>query len=134
MIFPVLARQAVFWLCSNSSAVANETSLNSFAFLYGTLPTAPPVAVYATMYNAHVDTVSCFVLIHHYSLYKYGKVASKGFTIVPQLVHAKDLPAIDVDCLKQNSSVIMTNKPGFHIVISDRDISQERIRILLGHL
>eukprot|EP00795_Rhopilema_esculentum_P008886 gene8886-16511_t len=54
LIFPVIARQAVFWLHNNSSV--NDTSLTSFAFIYGTLPTAPPVAVYSSMYGIHVDT------------------------------------------------------------------------------
>eukprot|EP00795_Rhopilema_esculentum_P014885 gene14885-6021_t len=61
LIFPVIARQAVFWLHNNSSV--NDTSLTSFAFIYGTLPTAPPVAVYSSMYGIHVDTIGTSMVL-----------------------------------------------------------------------
>ena len=67
VILPLMTREAVFWLSSNKPGlnVLNNTThdsgcLASFAFIYGTLPTAPPVVLFATMYNVEVDTVCTF--------------------------------------------------------------------------
>ena len=47
---------------TNSSATSNETYadlLADYSFLYGTIPTAPSVAIYASRYGLEVDMVGC---------------------------------------------------------------------------
>ncbi len=68
LILPLVARQTVTWLepnhettpSNNMTTITIPDALPSFAFIYGTLPTAPTVVVFATMYNVEVDTVSMF--------------------------------------------------------------------------
>ncbi len=62
----MMARQTVSWFKSGNTTHEMHPGSNdhvaeclpSFAFIYGTLPTAPTVVVFATMYNVQVETVS----------------------------------------------------------------------------
>lgn len=46
-------------LPSNSSSTGNHTQdLSTFAFIYGTIPTAPTVIIYAAKYGISEDIVS----------------------------------------------------------------------------
>jgi len=57
LVLPILAREAVSQF--EAGADANETlDLSNYAFLYGTIPTAPSVFVYATKYNVVSDTIA----------------------------------------------------------------------------
>ena len=57
LVLPILAREAVSQF--EAGATANETlDLSNYAFLYGTIPTAPSVFVYATNYGVVPDTIA----------------------------------------------------------------------------
>ena len=57
LVLPILAREAVSQF--EAGTTANETlDLSNYAFLYGTIPTAPSVFVYATNYGVVPDTIA----------------------------------------------------------------------------
>ena len=57
LVLPIIAREAVSQF--GAGATANETlDLSNYAFLYGTIPTAPSVFVYATSYGVVPDTIA----------------------------------------------------------------------------
>ena len=57
LVLPIIAREAVSQFSAGSTA--NETlELSNYAFLYGTIPTAPSVFVYATKYDVVPDTIA----------------------------------------------------------------------------
>merc|ERR1719285_1541853 len=57
LVLPIIAREAVSQF--GAGATANETlDLSNYAFLYGTIPTAPSVFVYATNYGVVPDTIA----------------------------------------------------------------------------
>lgn len=59
VILPVVMRESV----SAFKAGVNESdtlSLSTYAFLYGTIPTAPAVFVFSNLYQLEMDLVSNF--------------------------------------------------------------------------
>ena len=57
LVLPILAREAVSQM--GAGRTANETlDLSNYAFLYGTIPTAPSVFVYATNYDVLPNTIA----------------------------------------------------------------------------
>merc|ERR1719326_2793484 len=60
LVLPIIAREAVSQF--GAGATANETlDLSNYAFLYGTIPTAPSVFVYASKYGLLPDTVAATI-------------------------------------------------------------------------
>ncbi|KPP77640.1 integral membrane protein GPR155-like [Scleropages formosus] len=55
LVMPLICRDMVELLDSNSSSPQNHTSLSNYAFLYGVFPTAPSVAIYASQYNMELE-------------------------------------------------------------------------------
>lgn len=57
---PVVAREvtSLVFRSVGMNGTDSDTEISNFAFLYGTLPAAPGVFVYATSYNIEVDLVS----------------------------------------------------------------------------
>lgn len=61
IILPVIMRECVSAL--NAGANESETlSLSTYAFLYGTIPTAPAVFVFSNLYQLEIDLVC--ILLH----------------------------------------------------------------------
>eukprot|EP00794_Sanderia_malayensis_P003284 gene3284-3766_t len=78
LILPMMTRQTVFWFNTGSTFntsidFSQETSgysevkpvdnLPTFAFIYGTLPTAPTVAVFASIYNVEVEMIGTSMVL-----------------------------------------------------------------------
>merc|ERR1719410_516275 len=57
LVLPIISREIVYQLDAGKDV--NETiDLSNYAFLYGTIPTAPSVFVYATNYNLIPDMIA----------------------------------------------------------------------------
>ena len=57
----MLTKETVYLLAKTDTDGMNISeieSISTFGFLYGALPTAPTVVLYATQYNLEVDMVS----------------------------------------------------------------------------
>ncbi|XP_026316921.1 integral membrane protein GPR155 [Hyposmocoma kahamanoa] len=68
IILPVVMREFV----SSLKTGANESetsSLSTYAFLYGTIPTAPAVFVFSNLYQLEIDLVSFFDIGHNKHLF-----------------------------------------------------------------
>jgi len=59
---PLICREMVDLLNNSNTSALNHSSLSNYAFLYGSFPTAPSVAIYAVYYNAELEVVSCLRL------------------------------------------------------------------------
>ena len=60
LVLPIISREIVYQL--DAGRDVNETiDLSNYAFLYGTIPTAPSVFVYATKYGLLPDTVAATI-------------------------------------------------------------------------
>ncbi|MFT7799549.1 integral membrane protein GPR155 isoform X2 [Arapaima gigas] len=58
LVMPLICRDMVELLDSNSSSPQNHSSLSNYAFLYGVFPTAPSVAIYASHYNMELEVIT----------------------------------------------------------------------------
>uniref|UniRef100_A0A8C9VZA9 G protein-coupled receptor 155 n=1 Tax=Scleropages formosus TaxID=113540 RepID=A0A8C9VZA9_SCLFO len=63
LVMPLICRDMVELLDSNSSSPQNHTSLSNYAFLYGVFPTAPSVAIYASQYNMELEVITSGMVI-----------------------------------------------------------------------
>ena len=58
LVFPIIAREFVFHIENlNNSSVEDVNSISTYAFLYGTLPSAPSIYFYITKYNLIADDI-----------------------------------------------------------------------------
>ncbi|TTH38814.1 Obg-like ATPase 1 [Bagarius yarrelli] len=58
LLMPLLCKDMLELLDAGNSSSKNHTSLSDYAFLYGVLPTAPSVAIYASQYNMQLEVGS----------------------------------------------------------------------------
>ncbi|TNN54150.1 Integral membrane protein GPR155 [Liparis tanakae] len=57
LLMPLICREMVDLLNNSNTSALNHSSLSNYAFLYGSFPTAPSVAIYAVYYNAELEVV-----------------------------------------------------------------------------
>ena len=80
----MLAKEIVYIFAQTGGRDLNTTqveSISTFGFLYGTLPTAPPVVLYATKYNLDVDMVSKPIGVDDL-IFSSLQIAKMRFTLV----------------------------------------------------
>lgn len=99
LVLPILAREAVSQF--EAGANANETlDLSNYAFLYGTIPTAPSVFVYATKYNVLSDTIAGAITANTFIAAPLMFVTAKLLTLMNMnpgdYIHELDTFLLDV--------------------------------------
>ncbi|XP_056289195.1 integral membrane protein GPR155 isoform X2 [Pseudoliparis swirei] len=63
LLMPLICREMVDLLNNSNTSALNHSSLSNYAFLYGSFPTAPSVAIYAVYYNAELEVVTSGMVI-----------------------------------------------------------------------
>lgn len=61
---PLICKDMVDLLDNSNTSALNHSSLSNYAFLYGVLPTAPSVGIYAVYYNAELQVVRLHMHTH----------------------------------------------------------------------
>ena len=62
-MLPLVTRQVVLLLNPGGTDANMTDSFTTFGFLYGTIPTAPTVYLFATLYKQSMDVVCTITLI-----------------------------------------------------------------------
>ncbi|KAJ3591972.1 hypothetical protein NHX12_007102 [Muraenolepis orangiensis] len=57
LVMPLICKDMVDLLDDSNTSVSNHSSLSNYAFIYGVLPSAPSVAIYAAHYNMELDVL-----------------------------------------------------------------------------
>lgn len=63
LLMPLICKDMVDLLDNSNTSALNHSSLSNYAFLYGVLPTAPSVGIYAVYYNAELQVVTSGMVI-----------------------------------------------------------------------
>ncbi|XP_046712392.1 integral membrane protein GPR155 isoform X4 [Silurus meridionalis] len=63
LLMPLMCKDILELLDTHNSTSVNHTGLSDYAFLYGILPTAPSVAIYASQYNMQLEVVTSGMVI-----------------------------------------------------------------------
>ncbi|KAM6978424.1 lysosomal cholesterol signaling protein-like [Tautogolabrus adspersus] len=63
LLMPLICKNMVDLLDHSNTSALNHSSLSNYAFLYGVLPSAPSVAIYAAYYNVDIEIVTSGMVI-----------------------------------------------------------------------
>ncbi|XP_060908969.1 lysosomal cholesterol signaling protein-like [Labrus mixtus] len=63
LLMPLICKNMVDLLDRGNTSALNHSSLSNYAFIYGVLPSAPSVAIYAVYYNVEVEVVTSGMVI-----------------------------------------------------------------------
>ena len=94
LVLPIITREIVYQF--NAGKDVNETiDLSNYAFLYGTIPTAPSVFVYATNYNMMPDMIASTITASTFIAAPLMFVTAKLLTLM-NMDPADYIPQLDV--------------------------------------